>query len=363
MSAQPPLTGAEHVDFRGRRFILGRTADRYALWDGTTGGVPVEEFALSIEGWGRAWQRYLLLEAAGEPAAPAGGAPYPLTVGQILGGAFRLWGRHFWGLTAMSAVLVVPTQAISLALTLATVRVVVPPVAPAQAAVPWWMSVITNLISAISYALVAGAVIRAEALALQGRRPSIGDSYGVVARRALTLLVVALVGGLAAAIPILPGAVLFGTWEGTRPSGLAVGGAVLLLVALAPAVFLAMRFLLGSAVVVIEGRRGLSPLGRSWSLVRGLTWRTLGAMVLAGLILFGVFLVFFALVVAVFATSAEVVSEEVLRRLILWSGISAAVIFAVMLPFVDVVIGLLYVDARVRKEGLDLDTLARETGA
>jgi hypothetical protein len=143
MSAQPPLTGAEHVDFRGRRFVLGRTADRYALWDGTTGGVPVEEFALSIEGWDRAWQRYLLLEAAGEPAAPAGGAPYPLTVGQILGGAFRLWGRHFWGLTAMSAVLVVPTQAIILALTLATVRVVVAPVAPAQAAVPWWMSVIS----------------------------------------------------------------------------------------------------------------------------------------------------------------------------------------------------------------------------
>jgi hypothetical protein len=363
MSAQPPLAGAEHVDFRGRRFILGRTADRYALWDGATGGVPVEEFALSIEGWGDAWQRYLLLEAAGEQAAPAGGAPYPLTVGQILGGAFRLWGRHFWGLTAMSAVLVIPTQAIVLALTLTTVRIVVPPVAMAEATVPWWVSLITNVLSAVSYALVAGAVIRAGALALQGRRPSIGDSYRVVGRRALTLIVVAVVGGLAAAIPILPGAVLFGTWEGTRPSGLAVGGAVLFLVGLVPALFIAMRFLLGSAVVVIEGRRGLTPLGRSWSLVRGLTWRTLGAMVLAGLILFGVFLLLFAVVFAVFATSANVVTEAVLTRLILWSGISAAVIFALMLPLVDLVIGLLYVDARVRKEGLDLATLARETGA
>jgi hypothetical protein len=363
MSAHPPLAGAEHVDFRGRRFILGRTTDRYAVWDGTRGGIPVEEFALSIEGWGRAWQRYLLLEAAGEPGAPAGGAPYPLTVGQILAGGFRLWGRHFWGFTGMSAVLVVPTQAIVVALTLGTVRVVVPPVAPAEATVPWWVSVITNLISAVSYTLVAGAVIRAGVLALQGRRPSIRDSYRVVGRRALTLIVVALGAGLAVAIPLLPGAVLFGTWEGTRPSGLAVGGVLLFLVGLVPAVFLAMRFLLGSAVVIIEGRRGLAPLARSWSLVRGLTWRTLGTITLAGLILFGVFLVFFAVVFAVFATSADVVTEAVLRRLLLWSGISAAVIFAVMLPFVDVVIGLLYVDARVRKEGLDLDTLARETGA
>jgi hypothetical protein len=124
-----------------------------------------------------------------------------------------------------------------------------------------------------------------------------------------------------------------------------------------------MRFLLGSAGAVIEGRRGLSPLGRSWSLVRGLTWRTLGAVLLVALVVLGAGLVLFAVVFAIFATTAEVATESVLRSVVLWTGITSSILLTVTLPLANMVIALLYVDARVRKEGLTFETLRRETGA
>jgi hypothetical protein len=127
------------------------------------------------------------------------------------------------------------------------------------------------------------------------------------------------------------------------------------------AMFLAMRFLLGTSVAVVEGRRGLTPLRRSWELVRGQTWRVLGAVLLAALVFVGAALVVVTIVIAVFLASGGPVTESVLRGVVLWTGIASALLLSAMLPFADLVITLLYVDARVRREGLDLETLARET--
>jgi hypothetical protein len=123
-----------------------------------------------------------------------------------------------------------------------------------------------------------------------------------------------------------------------------------------------MRFLLATGVAVIEGRRGLSPMVRSWSLVRGLTWRTLGAVLLIALIVFGAGLVLFAVVFAIFATTAGEATEPLLRSVVLWTGITSALLLTATLPLANLVIALLYVDARVRKEALTFETLRRETG-
>jgi hypothetical protein len=357
------LLGLAHEDVRGRRYVLGRTVEVYALWDGAVGGVPLEVFPLSTEGWTRAWLRHRELEAVVGTEAEPPAAPYPLTVGQIVGAALRLWVRHFWKLAALSALLVVPAWAISMAVVLPTMRAV-DTVAGLQVVNPLWATVVNNAVSAAAVGVVGALVVRAGVLAIQGRAPSMGDSFRAAAGRLGTVLLVTLVGSLAVALPLLPGWLLIGVGDVEGSEAIVAAGVVLVFVGLIPAAFLAMRFLLATAVAVVERRRGLAPLGRSWRLVQGLTWRTLGTILLVALLLVGVSLVIVTVVLAAVVQSSDgVVTEPLLRSVVLWSGIASAVLFSVGLPFAHLAVTLLYVDSRVRKERLDLDALGRETGA
>jgi hypothetical protein len=361
MTADRALLGLAHLDVRGPRYVLGRTADAYALWDGAAGGLPVEQFPMSSEGWIRAWHRYRELETgAGQAPEAVPRAPYPLTVGQIVGGGFRLWVRHFWVLLGMAAIPLIPASAVVLAVSLSTMRVVQPPGGPVEIALPVWANVLNNAVNAVAFAVAAATVVRGAAVALQGRRPSVGDAYRVAGRRAGTVVLVTVAGGLAAAAPLLPGIVLWNAGRSSEPT--LAAAVVLVAIGLVPAVFLTIRFLLWPGPAVVEGHRGLTPLRRSWRLVRGLFWRTLGAILLAGLVIFGAALVLFTLLFAVFIGTAGPVTESFLRAVVVLTGIASAVLLTATLPFAEVVIALLYVDARVRKEGLDLPTLARETG-
>jgi hypothetical protein len=73
---QGELIGLVHLDYRGTRLVLGRTADAYAIWD-AAGGPPRQTFPLSDDGWIQAWQEYQRLEASAAWTAPAAGPPGP----------------------------------------------------------------------------------------------------------------------------------------------------------------------------------------------------------------------------------------------------------------------------------------------
>jgi hypothetical protein len=357
------LFGLAHLDVRGRRYVLGRTSEVYAVWDGSAGGPPVEVFPLSTDGWTRAWLRYHELESGPEPqAAPASRTPYPLSIGQVVGGAFRLWTRHFLALAGMAAVLVVPAYGAVLALILSEAAFVRTPGGQLETALPVWVEVVNDgALYGIAIPLVAALVVRAGVVALQGIRPTAGDAFRALGRRLGTVLLVAIVGGLAVSGPVLPGFLVLGVVERSGSRAAITLAIVLVVIGLVAAVFLAMRFLLATGVAIVEGRGGLTPLRRSWELVRGQTWRVLGAVLLAALVLVGAALVVVTIVIAVFLAAGGPVTESVLRGVILWTGLTSALLLSAMLPFADLVITLLYVDARVRREDLDLETLARET--
>jgi hypothetical protein len=59
-----PLTRVTEIDYRGERSVLGRTTERYAIWDPTVGGPPIREFPLTAEGWTDAWGAFRSMEAA-----------------------------------------------------------------------------------------------------------------------------------------------------------------------------------------------------------------------------------------------------------------------------------------------------------
>ncbi|MGH2738222.1 MAG: hypothetical protein ACRDHH_05355, partial [Actinomycetota bacterium] len=63
----PDLVGAVAVDFTGRGFGLGRTADAYAIWDLGAGGSPIRTFPLHPSSWPEAWAAFQELQSPSTP--------------------------------------------------------------------------------------------------------------------------------------------------------------------------------------------------------------------------------------------------------------------------------------------------------
>jgi len=136
---------------------------------------------------------------------------------------------------------------------------------------------------------------------------------------------------------------------------LAVLGAIAVIVL---TIWFAVMFRMAAQVVVLEREGPARALGRSWRLVRGSFWRVLGITLLAGLIVVvtsGVLQIPFGLLAALAgggnsllpATSGNVAG-------ILISAVGGVVAGAVARPISAGVAVLLYVDLRMRREGLDL---------
>ena len=111
--------------------------------------------------------------------------------------------------------------------------------------------------------------------------------------------------------------------------------------------------------VVVEGRRTLGALRRSFGLVAGSWWR-LGAMaVMVGLVILGLIILvtlpFVSLVLI--ATSGQSVVALLLYAL------SRELMYVVVMPVLFIAGTLTYYDLRVRKEQYDIETLSREMGA
>ncbi len=363
MAGPEPPIGAVAIDYRGARYVLGRTAHGYAIWDPGTGAAPSRVFPLTAEGWTDAWRAYQALEAAlAGPRAGEGAIP-PLRVGQIMVVAFALYRRHFRVLVAIAGVVVIPFYALSLTLILATVRLVPERVGLQTALtpkVPAWVDAVNNVVLYVFVIpFLTGAMVTAVAWALLGRRPTLGEAYGRSARRAHSVLWVSLLAGLAAFAALAPGIVVA---SGRRDSEqVAAMASVLIALGLVPAVFLGIRFLFGTSVVLVEGLRGTAALRRSWHLVRGLTGKVLGGLLLALLIMFAVLLLLAILVLA-FVVFRDLTDATVRLVLALLSVVTAITV-TVLGPYVNVVIVLLYLDARGRKEGLTLPGLASEVDA
>ena len=115
--------------------------------------------------------------------------------------------------------------------------------------------------------------------------------------------------------------------------------------------FLAWYFA-STNVVMVEGKSATAALARSRELARGSVGRILGTLFLAGFIVGLIqFLIAAVLAAAVsaFRTGTGATLAPFILRIFLF-------------PLVNVVITLLYYDLRIRKEGFDLELMAKELG-
>ncbi len=146
----------------------------------------------------------------------------------------------------------------------------------------------------------------------------------------------------------LPTIILAGILRGIA---IAVG----LIALLFPGIYVMLRTFAIIPVVVLEERPAGESFRRSWDLAKGEVWKILGTMLLAWLI----FMVLYMLLVFTVGVVAGLVGSVNERM----TSVVVAVLLALVYPITGVVTTLLYYDIRVRREGYDLELMAREAPA
>jgi Membrane domain of glycerophosphoryl diester phosphodiesterase len=305
------------------------------------------------------WPRY------GEAAPKPGVIPLrPLGVGEILDGAFASIRRNPKAILGLAAVVMTISAVISATITRTLLSVgglnLPSPgqqLTPAQAthlvgrivAVVVPAFGLTLLLTFIVQAILAGLLAPIIARGVSGQLISAGDAWRVTRPRLPSLLLATLLVLLAGLGPLL----VFGLIVGIAalagaPAGVYAVLALLGLVALVLTIWFSTMLSLVTPVVVLENQSPARALARSWRLVTRSFWRVFGITLLAGIIV----AVAGGILQLPFTFLGAVSGSGIVGTVIIVIGTIAA--GTVTRPITAGVTVLLYVDMRMRKEGLDL---------
>lgn len=186
-----------------------------------------------------------------------------------------------------------------------------------------------------------------------------------------TLLLAAAIG--IAAVILIVGIVVLETATGAW----VVIPVVLLLIAAVPlSVWLTTKLLLVPAVIVVEHAPVFTAIARSWRLVRGRFWVAFGVWIIIQLVFSAIAQMVsipVSMGIALFSTTLAPTGEGAAGALVsilisaLLTQVVTVLIQAVALVVMATASALIYIDCRMRHEGLDLDLLAyveaRDDGA
>lgn len=215
-------------------------------------------------------------------------------------------------------------------------------------AIPFAVSVLTGLLS------------KTTSNAVLGRRTSVSEAWasskGYVLRLLLFTFLFYLVMAIISTIILLVFATLFVALI-ANPNEIQMTIISLLVI---PSIILAVsygfvRLVYAPTVIVLEGQGIFASIGRSWRLTKKNFWGTLGRLILLGLM--GTLISLAVNVVFGIFTAAAVFFLP-LNTLAAVSAFVSSLISAVSIPLQAAFITLMYVDRRMRVEGL-ADTLAK----
>jgi Membrane domain of glycerophosphoryl diester phosphodiesterase len=301
----------------------------------------------------------------GEAAPKPGVIPLrPLGVGEILDGAFASIRRNPKAILGLAAVVMTISAVLSAVITrtlfnLGSLNLPTPgqQLTTAQAthlvgrivavALPTFGLAI--LLTIIVQAILAGLLAPIIARGVAGQQISAEDAWRITHPRLPSLLLATLLVLLAGLGPLLiVGAITGIALLAGAPA--AVYGVVVLLglAALVLTIWLSTMFSLVTPVVVLENERPVRALARSWQLVRRSFWRVFGITLLAGIIV----AIAGGILQLPFTFFGAALGGGIGGTVILVIGAIAA--GTVTRPITAGVTVLLYVDMRMRKEGLDL---------
>jgi hypothetical protein len=258
----------------------------------------------------------------------------PLGVGELLDGTFSTIRRNPRATVGLAALLVALQQVISLAVQLATngLPTQVGGETPSiQVLIGGFGGITSALVAAVIGAVITGMLVVVVSEDVLGRRVTAADVWRRIRPRVWALLLAAAIAGILPYVGllflILPGLILWSLWALTTPA--------LVLEGLGP--FAALRRsaqLAGPALVRVFGVRTLS--------------------VLMGLLIQVLIALPFGLIAALIVVAGDgepgTTATVAILALDALGGILAGMITA---PFLAGVLALLYIDRRMRAEGLD----------
>jgi hypothetical protein len=268
----------------------------------------------------------------------------PLNLGETLDASIKIVRRRWRTLAAVMIVVALPIQLVDLLIiksTTDTYQVGTSTIGTDTSGTKTTYSdenayvsgqVAIQLLSLIGYLLGTVACYRAIADTYLGGETGVGESLRFAGRRAgatlwlSILLILGLIGAYLALI--VPGIWLTIAWSVAIP------------------------------VMLVEGTGGVKALSRSFNLVKGHWWATLGRLLVAYIL---VSVVTFAVSFLLLAPAVAVVDDTSFGALVLEHAANFLVSL-ITTPFIAAVTMLVYFDLRVRKEGFDPALLAERMG-
>jgi hypothetical protein len=258
----------------------------------------------------------------------------PLTASQIVSRTFALYRARFGHFLLVAAVFVLPATSVG--------RLV----GPTDSLLSYLPTALQDLAALVISCLAVAA--------LQGRRATLGDTFGEAWRRIVPYIGVSLVQGAAALLIVGPGYALLRSLLGIQSDAVtdmpalfthaspalyvAAGAAVLLLAVGMPlGIYLALRWSVTTPAILVDRAGVAGTFGRSWDLTRGQASHCLATWLLAGLIMIAA-----STVVSMIGKPLGATPELLLN--------TAASIF--LLPLAVIANVILYFDLAARKRAL-----------
>jgi hypothetical protein len=272
----------------------------------------------------------------------------PLRIGEILDVAIKVYTRHALDMFKLVVLLVAPVQIIGALVLISTTpdASFLDPAAPFDPADPnqvpqvdmseLWAaiagSIVVWLLNLIASILATAACFHAISSAYLGAPVEWRQSLSLATKRLPSLLWLTFLTTVALLLGFLA--------------------------CIVPGVWLWVSFTVAVPALLAEGLRGSKALQRSYNLVKGRWWPTLGALLIGFVIAMIITSIFGAILAFVSFTD---IGENIAVTAIL-NSLANLIASVLVTPFQAAVVAILYFDLRVRKEGFDLQLMASRIG-
>lgn len=304
----------------------------------------------------------------------------PLSIGDIYQGAFAAIKTNARTMFGFTAALLGVVLVISIATNYAIINLVLPnylsPSSP-------YAAVFTSLSGSFSQlggsllqvsVLLSGLIVVAVSRSVLGRVASSKEVWERTKSKFLPLIglniITSIISGLMMIIGIVVFFVLLASAASTAKTdreflqdlGVSLVGLLILMVISAlVSSYLSIKFSVASPAMVLENLGVFAAIGRSWSLTRGNFWRLFGINILTAIItsmVAGIFGGIAGALGAIFVVVGSSSPEDVIASLnttYILTMVTSTIAQLLILPFTSSVNALLYIDLRMRKEGLDVE--------
>lgn len=306
----------------------------------------------------------------------------PLSIGDIYQGAFAAIKTNARTMFGFTAALLGVVLVISIGINYAIINLVLPnyvspnsPYATAFTSLSGSFSQLGgSLLQVLATVLLSGLIVVAVSRSVLGRVASSKEVWERTKSKFLPLIGLNIITGIISGLMVIIGIVTFFVllasvastaktetelWQGM---GIALVGIFILVVAgVVVSSYLSIKFSVASPAMVLENLGVFAAIGRSWSLTRKNFWRLFGINILTAIItsmVAGIFGGIASALSVIFVVAGSSSPEDAITSIntaYILTMVVSTIAQLLILPFTSSVNALLYIDLRMRKEGLDVE--------